>query len=353
MKINTKFLSMLAVFALLAFVPLALAEKGGKGKPQPPAPPPTPVDPAIVYLAGSGDYYGDLMVMNADGSNRVMLLSDSKNLRNSEPSWSPDASQIVFVRYVNGERWVSVIDRDGQNLHSILHLSPFPYSTPRWSPGLLADGKQKILFGDAPNSDGAKDLFLVNLDGTGLVNLTNTPDYDERMPTWNSDGTQLAAMVVPVSDGGPADLIVYDVQYQDGVFAVGVNNNLTAEGPLKDVTVSRPSWAKTQDRIAVSVFIPDDPGDFDLWVIDVNDPTRPVRLTETSNVREFWPDWSPDDTKIVYRRNGTWNRTVREKSGIFVMDAEGSEATGDSYPSDGYRPDWRRCCPTCDVMCAQ
>jgi hypothetical protein len=33
MKINTKFLTMLAVFALLAFVPLALAQKGGHGKP--------------------------------------------------------------------------------------------------------------------------------------------------------------------------------------------------------------------------------------------------------------------------------------------------------------------------------
>jgi len=39
--------------------------------------------------------------------------------------------------------------------------------------------------------EGPDELFVVNADGSGLQNITNTPDVSEIMPAWSSDGKKL------------------------------------------------------------------------------------------------------------------------------------------------------------------
>ncbi len=56
--------------------------------------------------------------------------------------------------------------------------------TPAWSP----DGS-KIAF--ASNRSGDYDIYVINPDGTGLTNLTNTTNTDEKYPSWNPDGTTI------------------------------------------------------------------------------------------------------------------------------------------------------------------
>jgi TolB protein len=288
------------------------------------------------------------MVMNADGTNRLTLIKEDKLLQNSQPSWSPDGSQLVFVRddgFYQG--WIYVVNKDGSNLHQVVELSNYSFAGPVWSPAPLGDGQYKILFSDQLVPGGQSDLFLVNLDGTGLVNLTNTPET-EFYPTWNPTATRFAAQVYGAAP--EPDIVVYDVAGVDGVFTATPSINLTDAGPLKDARVYEVDWANTQDKIVLSARLPNDINNSDLWVIDLADPANPVRLTQTSGAGEITPSWSADDSKIVYRRNAPRNSKI--KSGMFAINADGSGATGDSYPADGTMPDWRRCCPTCVVMCA-
>ena len=112
---------------------------------------------------------GVLELMNADGSNRHPLGSDTVG---DEPAWSPDSSQIVF--HTDSGLWV--IGADGSGLHQ---LTNGPDEHPSWSP----DGKT-IVFGSDRNDPYANanagyggafpELYLVAPDGSNLRPLSFT-----------------------------------------------------------------------------------------------------------------------------------------------------------------------------------
>jgi TolB protein len=72
---------------------------------------------------------------------------------------------------------------------------------PTWRP----DGKQ-IAF--ASNRSGNSDIWLMNANGSGLVNLTNNEAQDTS-PAWSPDGKNLA--FVSTRDGG-SDIYVIEVK---------------------------------------------------------------------------------------------------------------------------------------------
>ncbi|MBT7915447.1 hypothetical protein HN588_16235, partial [Candidatus Bathyarchaeota archaeon] len=76
------------------------------------------------------------------------------------------------------------MDADGTNWRNVTREFPGRERKPTWSP----DGTQ-IAFdgGDSFKSD----IYLVNIDGTGIVRLTDHPEWDQ-YPAWSPDGTQIA-----------------------------------------------------------------------------------------------------------------------------------------------------------------
>lgn len=298
-----------------------------------------PPDPAIVYLSDSNT----IKVMNEDGSNQTVVLHTT-NPKGSQgaaplysPSWSPDSSKVVFECSIQGNG-IYVINRDGSGFRKVIALNNgSSFSDPAWSPAPAADGQWKIAFADPPPGQTRRDLFLVNLDGTGLVNLTNSPDRAEYWPTWDPYATRLAAQLYPSPNSTP-ELYEYDLGLVNGAVRIVGETNLTASGPLHGAWVFRPQWAKTQDKIVVDGRpLYSDPSD--LWVIDLADPGNPVNLTNinTTGGGGTKPTWSTDDSKILF-----W--------GMFTINSDG---TGRTYLGvEGSRTDWRRCCPTCATTCA-
>jgi TolB protein len=124
--------------------------------------------------SGSTDY-GDIYVMNSDGSNQTRLA------QGVNPSWSPDGSQIAFVSERDGEGgrlWVINSDGSGEEclIPSDLGVVAVPGWTPSWSP----DGKQ-LLFED----NGA--IYVVNADGSGLTKVTTLDAHAESGPVWSPE----------------------------------------------------------------------------------------------------------------------------------------------------------------------
>ena len=144
-----------------------------------------------------GIVLGDIYVMNADGTNPINL-TQSVERPESVSSWSPDGKQIVF-RSAKYFRWdnlfhsdIWVMDADGGNPRNLTNHHAQD-SSPDWSP----DGMQIAFYSDR-NRDWEFDVqkknwegYVMNADGTNLINLTNHPAADGG-PVWSPDGRQIA-----------------------------------------------------------------------------------------------------------------------------------------------------------------
>ena len=347
MKRHRKVLGLLLV--LLSGVMLSVGIASWAQKPQPPQPTP---DPAIAFVAEKNFSREDLMVMNADGSNQTLVLEGGKSLGHHQPNWSPDGTQLAFISKIQGDG-VYIINREGTGLRKVvaLNAAASDFDGPAWSPVPAPDGRFKIAYSDrARKPDGTleedTDLFLVDVDGSGRVQLTNTRGLHELDPTWSPLATRLAAQVFDlVNDplGESPDIIQYDLGLTPGNKVTIVSaTNLTAAGPLSTGFVKSPGWAKTQDKIAVQGRLAGE--DFsDIWVIDLVDAANPVNLTRTPARSERDPSWSPDDSRIVFVMTPS---EPGSKPSIFVMNADGTGVTKIAQPGKNVfgfnEPDWRR-----------
>jgi Tol biopolymer transport system component len=312
-----------------ALATASVAGKGGGKKPGGGS----PADPAIAYVNG-----GDLAVVDEDGANATVLV---ENMGAGRPSWSPDGTQIAFGAYWDDSRTagidvqgVYVVNADGTGLREVIEHNDLNPVAVAWSPKPAADGKYKLAFTDwnpIAGVGGNTDLYIVNLDGTGLVNLTGsvfTGRTYEFWPTWSPDADRIA-----VFQSGPSidtDVVIHDLGIVDGEVAITDSLNLTSDddvpdGTLNDVDLTGcvPSWAKTQGLIAVVA-------SSDIWVIDLSDPANPENVTSTPNDEERFPSFAPDDGEIAYYSS----------RGVYAIDGNGS--TRRVVRRGGPPLDWRR-----------
>ena len=102
----------------------------------------------LAYLKDNGPpfNYTDIAVVDADGSNEHVIVSDPPPHRlASSPSWSPDGTKIVFGR---GWGVISVVNADGTGLHDVT-AGPRYKSGPAWSP----DGDEIVFDTGSPTAD--------------------------------------------------------------------------------------------------------------------------------------------------------------------------------------------------------
>ena len=77
------------------------------------------------------DGYGEIYVMNADGTGQTRLTNNPEGA--SSPDWSPDGSKIAFVRRREGNLEIYVMNADGTGQTNLTNNSGND-SSPAWSP---------------------------------------------------------------------------------------------------------------------------------------------------------------------------------------------------------------------------
>lgn len=182
-----------------------------------------------------GIILGDIYVMNADGTNPINL-TQSVERPESVSSWSPDGKQIVF-RSAKYFRWdnlfhsdIWVMDADGGNLRNLTNHHAQD-SSPDWSPdGML------IAFHSDRNSDWEFEVqeknwevFVMNADGTNLINLTNHPAGDGR-PAWSPDGRQIAFVSNRDRKDVDDENVEIYVMNADGTNPINITNHPKRDG---------------------------------------------------------------------------------------------------------------------------
>jgi Tol biopolymer transport system component/streptogramin lyase/major membrane immunogen (membrane-anchored lipoprotein) len=138
-------------------------------------------------------YTVDVSQPNPSDPADVTQITHEDNGTNA-PSWSPDGSRIGFGS-IGG---LFTVDATTGGDRSSLG----PGLLPKWSP----DGT-KIVTGYLESGTGQYDIYVMNSNGTGRVNITNTPNpHDETSPDWQPTPAQPPDKTAPsVTLTAPAD----------------------------------------------------------------------------------------------------------------------------------------------------
>lgn len=148
---------------------------------------------AYVANGGPGRIISDnpeIFAVNVDGGDPRMLTVDEEVADDEDPiyygnlTWSPDGSQLAFVSDLDGSPDIYVMDNDGSNITRLLE-APGEEGSLAWSPdGMYIAFSSTIDENeDGETDDDNADLFVVNADGSNLVQLTDS-DLDAGNALW-------------------------------------------------------------------------------------------------------------------------------------------------------------------------
>ena len=221
----------------------------------------------------------ELWTMNADGTNQQAL-----GIKGSHPRWSPDGNQIVFTVFHRGDKTQGknrftetfIINADGSNqrlLISTQHLQEKEDGLPVWSP----DGGRIAFYS---NRTGDNDIFVIDVSGENLTNLTQSPETSEIVPSWAPDGTHIL--------------------YKSGHFYTlrlsdGHRRQLTQEDGVRN----SPTWSPDGKYIAFSGDLRGELDNEDIYILDIETSVEKRLTIHPDN--DFRPAWSPDGVYIVFK----------------------------------------------------
>jgi tol-pal system beta propeller repeat protein TolB len=173
------------------------------------------------------------------------------------------------------------------------------------------NGRQ-IAFQSRPPGFSANAIFLMNVDGSDLTPLVSGGGF----PTWSPDGKKIAFQAVAApGPGQPREIWVINV---DGTELTNLTNH-----PADDY---RPDWSPDGRKIA---FTSNRDGHDQIYAMNA-DGSDVTRLTFTEVARDIAPDWSPNGRQIVFQSNRDHpDLPDIDQPGfdIYVMNADGSDVT--------------------------
>ena len=192
--------------------------------------------------------------------------------------------RVAFERSVNGSTDIFVMNADGTGERNLTE-TPFNESQAAFSP----DGSH-IVFVRAPQVAGETvDLYVMDADGHNLKRLTSD-DAVERFPAWSPDGTRIAYARTEAQGGFEQ---IYAVS-SDGFELKNLTANLRGDH-------THPAWSPDGKYIAFAS-TSGTPNSYEIWTMNA-DGTSPAQSTDGGTAYSLSPSWSPDGKEIAFTRN--------------------------------------------------
>jgi hypothetical protein len=274
-----------------------------------------------------------LFRMNGDGSEeREVDAGDSGGYY--DVAYSPDQASIAFIRtvtYTNDageevttpELFIGPVD----NPTSAAQITRFGgdlMASPAWSP----DGLQLVL---VSNFDGDEELWLVNRDGTNVVQLTINEAVD-RQPTWSPDGSTIVYASDQASAAGSNLFELYAVSPLDE------DGSTIRQLTDADGSSYSPSWSPDGRLI---VFASNRTGDGDIYLIDADGTNARLMTSGDDGAEDRIPVFTPDGENIIFASN---RDDADGRSQLYLTDLTGTRVerltdSGVDIVSFSFRPE--------------
>lgn len=194
----------------------------------------------VYYLDNPTTNMESLYISNTDGTGRRLVTEHAQaggdNI--NKLAWSPDGSRIVFAREgtsSGSETVLWTIRPDGSGERKLTDGPLINEVTPDYA----GDGGRIALTGGVRDA-GSKydiDIWMVNSDGSGLENITNTPEESEAelLPRWSPDDASVLCISYDLTQ--PGDPIAGSLHVVD----LETSENRTV---VADRNVVRAYWAE-------------------------------------------------------------------------------------------------------------
>lgn len=266
-------------------------------------------------VAGTGSTGQDICVVNADGSGFVNLTNSPVSSENI-PDVSRDGSQITYTSNATGTLLAWAMNADGSNQHQVTTIEA---DGPAWTP----DGRISYRAKTSPStwefqtiaSTGGASTLLLSAGVTGNVFA----------PRWATDGTYLYTKDAAIPGTDPA-------QFAKQIYTVGTGGETEVTHAASGLTSNQqPSWSPDGSKI---VFWRTTGVNDDIWVIPSTGGVDVKLTTSAQTVKEAWPQYSPDGTKLVWDQYDTTvpaNDFFHKK--LVIASADGSAPVAIPTPS--------------------
>lgn len=227
-------------------------------------------EPILAYASYESTSW-EIHLLSADGSRRQLTQAQNYNYSRTVPTWSPDGGSIAYQEwsycpypcYPYTDIDLYRTPASGWDPTELTHTDGFTWEAePAWSP----DGS-RIAFSLSADSNWS--LWVMNADGSAQTRLTwpvdqpDTSTYDTR-PAWSPDGTRIA-FTRRIYPGGRDEVYVMNA---DGSGLV----NLTRH----EATDSSPTWSPDGSQLA---FTSQRSGFHEIWIMNA-DGSSPRQLTQ-------------------------------------------------------------------------
>jgi serine/threonine protein kinase len=215
--------------------------------------------------------------------------------------------KIAFASKQENNVEILVMNSDGSGLKNLTNSPTLDY-WPRWSP----DGT-KIAFHSYELGQQNAEIYVMDADGTNWIRLTRSEAAD-KFPDWSPDGTRIVFASDRDSD--------YEIYLMDsrGAYIEALTDN-----PAKDYY---PIWCPDGTCI---LFDSDRDANTEIYSMNLSGQ-EPINLTNNP-ATDTLAAWSPDGTKIAFSsdRSGQFE--------VWVMNASGTNATR-LTTQGGQEPRW-------------
>ncbi len=245
----------------------------------------SPTGDRIVFHGARPNGRVGLFIATAHGQDeRVLFAPDDSHAQ--EPRWSPDGEWIAFVggdrREVGGFSLYR-IRPDGRDLARVTSSEDGKIKSPTWSP----DGQQ-LAYEVRDYESGWSSVWRVSASGGEPVRATPPDSGVHRHPRWSPDGASLLIGWVDPDDWSAGDLYL----------TTATGDHAPSWLPREEGVEGMMAWAPDGESFAFSRADPVD-GQSDLFLHRLTTGAT-QRLTESDEVDEYFPTFSPDGAWLYY-----------------------------------------------------